>query len=84
MGDGIEKGEKEMVVIDFSKPVMEEPKCSYPGCEKRGIIPMFEDDVIDIKKVTPYCYQHSLIIKKENDQKKIREEILKMHTEGLI
>lgn len=71
--------------VDFSKGnvTQEQIKCRYPNCNKDGLIPMFED-IIDLKKVIPYCYEHSIIIRKEREQKKIREEIIKMKEEGII
>ena len=86
MGNDNEEGEEEMVeTVDFSKPVTKEQiKCRYEGCEKDGIIPMFETDVIDLKKVIPYCAEHAGVIQNEKERKKLREEILKMREEGLI
>lgn len=86
MGNGTEEGEEKMVeTVDFSKPVVKEQiKCRYPNCEKDGIIPMFETDIIDLKKVIPYCNEHALIIQKEKDKKKLREEILEMKEEGIL
>ena len=87
MGIRIEKSEEEMVeTVDFSKGniTQEQIKCRYPDCEKDGVIPMFETDIIDLKKVIPYCHEHALVISKERERKKLREEILQMREEGLL
>lgn len=86
MGNDDEEGEEEMVeTVDFSKPVSKEQiKCRYPNCEKDGIIPTFEDDIINLRKVIPYCNEHAIIIQREKEKKKLREEILEMKKEGII
>ena len=87
MGNGIKEGEEEMVdAVDFSKGniTREQIRCRYPNCEKDGVIPFFEGNIIDLKKAIPYCFEHAAIVQNEKEDKRLEEKILKMREEGKI